>query len=52
MLEVTELQKVADVCVVFYEGEIVKLLDHKNISEQTIMLYSTNATNEEKKESV
>ena len=51
-LEVPELQKVADVCVVFYEGKIVKLLEHKNISEQTIMLYSTNATNEEKKESV
>ena len=35
--------RVADRCAVFYSGEIVKVLDHADISEQTVMLYATNA---------
>ena len=33
----------ADCCAVFYEGSIVKILEHKEIDEMTIMMYSTNA---------
>lgn len=42
-LEIQEIQKVADKCAVFYNGEIVKTLEHDEISEETVMLYSTNA---------
>ena len=42
-LEIPEIQKIADYCVVFYEGRIVRILDHSEINEQTVMLYSTNA---------
>ena len=42
-LEIPEIMKVADCCVVFYEGGIVKALEHDEISEHTVMLYSTNA---------
>ncbi len=42
-LEIPELQKVADKCAVFYNGGIIKMLDHKDIDETTVMLYSTNA---------
>lgn len=49
-LEIPELQKVADVCAVFYDGRLVKILDHEEIDETTIMLYSTNAV--EMKESI
>lgn len=42
-LEIPEIQKVADYCAVFYEGNIVKILGHKEIDEMTIMMYSTNA---------
>lgn len=48
-LEIPELQKVADVCAVFYEGSIVKVLEHKEIDETKIMLYSTNAACMEEK---
>lgn len=44
-LEIPEIQKIADCCMVFYEGKIVKVLEHKDINEQTVMLYSTNAAN-------
>lgn len=44
-LEIPEIQKIADCCAVFYEGKIVKILEHEEISEQTVMLYSTNAVN-------
>jgi len=44
-LEIPELQKIADCCAVFYDGQIVKMLDHAQIDEQTVMLYSTNAAN-------
>lgn len=42
-LEIPGIQKVADCCAVFYEGSIVKILEHKEIDEMTIMMYSTNA---------
>lgn len=52
-LEIQELQKVADSCAVFYEGQIVKILEHEEINETNVMLYSTNAVNvEEEKKSI
>lgn len=42
-LEVPEINKVADRCIVFYHGEIVAELDHSEITEETVMLYATNA---------
>ncbi len=44
-LEIPEIRKIADCCAVFYEGSIVKMLDHQEIDEETVMLYSTNAAN-------
>jgi len=44
-LEIPELQKVADCCVVFYNGSIIKTLSHDEIDEQRVMMYSTNAVN-------
>ena len=41
--EIPEIMRVADRCAVFYSGEIVKVLDHDDISEHTVMLYATNA---------
>jgi ribose transport system ATP-binding protein len=46
-LEIPELQKVADRCVIFYNGSIIKTLSHSEIEETTVMLYSTNAVNKE-----
>ena len=42
-LEIPELAKVADYCAVFYEGTVIKVLEHEEINEKTVMLYSTNA---------
>lgn len=42
-LEIPEIQKVADCCAVFYNGNIIKMLEHDEIDETTVMLYSTNA---------
>ena len=42
-LEIPELAKVADCCAVFYEGTIIKMLQHEEIDEKTVMMYSTNA---------
>lgn len=42
-LEIPELCKVADQCAVFYEGTIAKILEHEEIEEKTVMMYSTNA---------
>lgn len=47
-LEIPEIQKVADFCAVFYEGRIAALLDHTQIDETTVMLYSTNAIKSER----
>jgi ribose transport system ATP-binding protein len=38
---------VADRCVVFYSGRIVKVLTHDEITEHTVMLYATNAVDVE-----
>ena len=45
--EIPELQRVADRCVVFYSGRIVKILQHDEITEHTVMLYATNAIEDE-----
>lgn len=42
-LEIPEIQKVADRCVVFYHGEIQAILPREEITEETVMLYATNA---------
>jgi ribose transport system ATP-binding protein len=44
-LEIPEIKKVSDRCVVFYEGKITGIFNHDEIAEHTIMLYSTNAIN-------
>ena len=44
-LEIPELQKVADRCVVFYHGNIQSVLRHEEISEERVMLAATNAIN-------
>lgn len=46
-LEIPEIQKVADFCAVFYDGRIIKVLEHEEIDETTVMLYSTNAVKQE-----
>lgn len=46
-LEIPEIQKVADRCVVFYSGTIKKILPRKDITEETVMLHATNAIQEE-----
>lgn len=44
-LEIPELQKVADRCVVFYHGHVQSVFEHQEISEQNVMLSATNAIN-------
>ncbi len=44
-LEIPEIKKVSDRCVVFFEGRVAKIFQHDEISEQDVMLYSTNAIN-------
>lgn len=46
-LEIPEIQKVADRCIVFYSGTIKKILPRKDITEETVMLHATNAIQEE-----
>lgn len=46
-LEIPELREVADVCYVLYEGRIAKRLEHGEIDEQTVMLYSTNSVEDD-----
>ena len=41
--EIPEIQRVADRCIVFYSGRIVKTLSHDEITEHTVMMYATNA---------
>ena len=38
-LEIPEIQKVADVCAVFYNGRIIQMLSHGQIDEHTVMIY-------------
>ena len=42
-LEIPEIKKVSDRCVVLYDGEVAKIFCHDEISEQAVMMYSTNA---------
>lgn len=42
-LEIPEIQKIADRCIVFYHGKIAAQLSHREINEETVMLYATNA---------
>ena len=42
-LEIPEIQKVADRCIVFYEGKIAKIFSHDQVNEHDVMMYSTNA---------
>jgi ribose transport system ATP-binding protein len=42
-LEIPEIEKVADQCVVFYHGGIHAILDRKDINETTVMLHATGA---------
>lgn len=41
-LEIPEVQKIADRCVVFYHGSIHTILDRENMNEETVMLHATN----------
>ena len=45
-LEIPELQKVADSCVIFFDGRIIKVLSHDEIEEHKVMMYSTNSISE------
>lgn len=42
-LEIPEIKKIADRCIVFYEGEIKGSFEHDEVDEHTVMAYSTNA---------
>ena len=42
-LEIPEIKKVADRCIVFYEGGITKIFTHDEVNEHDVMMYSTNA---------
>lgn len=44
-LEISEVQKVADRCIVFYHGGIQTILERSQITEEQVMLYATNAIN-------
>lgn len=45
-LEIPEIQKVSDRCVVFYDGTVAKTFSHGEINEHDVMLYSTGAVRE------
>ena len=42
-LEIPEIKKVSDRCVVLFEGKIAKVFSHDEINEHDVMLYATNA---------
>ena len=42
-LEIPEIKKVSDRCVVLYDGAVAKIFSHDEINEQDVMMYSTNA---------
>ena len=42
-LEIPEIKKVSDRCVVLYDGTVAKIFSHDEINEQDVMMYSTNA---------
>ena len=41
-LEIPEVQKIADRCVVFFHGQIQTTLERDQITEEQVMLYATN----------
>ena len=41
-LEIPEVQKIADRCVVFFHGQIQTTLERDQINEEQVMLYATN----------
>jgi len=47
-LEIPEIKKVADRCIVFYDGKIKKEFTHDEVNETDVMLYSTNAIETER----
>ncbi len=51
-LEIAEIKKVSDRCVVLYDGRMVKILSNGEIDEKTVMMYATNAVAGIGKESV
>ena len=44
-LEIPEVQKVADRCIVFYHGHVQTALERDEITEEQVMLCATNAIN-------
>lgn len=42
-LEIPEIQKIADRCIVFYHGKIAAELKRSDINEEIVMLHATNA---------
>ncbi len=46
-LEIPEIMKVADRCVVFYHGRIHTILSRQEITEERVMIAATNATKTE-----
>ena len=51
-LEIPEIRKVSDRCVVLYDGRVAKVFSHEEIDEKTVMMYSTNAVEATGKEKV
>jgi ribose transport system ATP-binding protein len=45
-LEIPEIEKVADQCIVFYHGAVHAVLDRNSIDETTVMLHATGAVPE------
>lgn len=46
-LEIPEIKRVADRCIIFYNGSIIKTLKNEEVDEHTVMMYATNAINAE-----
>ena len=46
-LEIPEIKKIADRCIVFYHGKVMADLEHSKISEEKVMLYATAAIEEQ-----
>ena len=44
-LEISEIQKIADLCIVFYNGAVNAILNRDNMSEKNVMSYATGASN-------
>ncbi|MDD2958768.1 MAG: sugar ABC transporter ATP-binding protein [Lachnospiraceae bacterium] len=47
-LEIPELKKIADRCIVFYHGRIMAQLPHDDLNEEAVMLYATGAVDGQK----